>query len=113
MKEKRRLNCDCVRLLYHEAAAQYIAYYRQPQAQLWRHVTTQSSTLIIEVGGTFVVKEFVVVFFLDILCFCVLRFCRRPPRPIIIIASSILYQQRLGISQIPATFHQIPVKCSS
>ncbi len=49
---------------------------------------------------------------LVLLCFCVLRFCRRPPRPIII-ASSILYQQRLGISQIPATFHEIPVKCSS
>ena len=60
---------------------------------------TQSSTLIIEVGGTFVVKEFVVVFFLDflwhvidppllvLLCFCVLRFCRRP-RPIIITSSS-------------------------
>ena len=115
---------------------QHIVYYQQQVAQSWRHVTTHSirskwkagrlsSKLVIEVGGTFVVKEFVVVFFFDflwhvidppllvLLCFCVLRFCRRPPRPIIIIASSILYQQRLGISQIPATFHEIPVKCSS
>ena len=55
---------------------QHIVYYQQPVApQLWRHVTTHSirsewkagrllSKLVIEVGGTFVVKESFVVFFL-------------------------------------------------